>query len=148
MRRDLRLPVEATPVPAGYGIRTLEQGDERAVHALLSRTYAEAGDALPPLEQWWSRLSGDEEFSPALCFLAVDETGAVAGIAQCWTGSFLKDLAVRKEARRLGLGAALLTHCFAVFQRKGAAHLDLKVEIDNPTGALRLYERCGMKVVA
>lgn len=148
LRKDLTMPVRTTPVPAGYRIRPLEDGDERAVHALLSRTYADAGDTLPPLPQWWTKLSGDAEFSPDLCFLAVDGREKIAGVAQCWTSSFLKDLAVRMDARRLGLGEALLTHCFVVFQTRGAGHLDLKVEIDNPTGALRLYERCGMKVVA
>lgn len=148
LRKDLRVPVKAAPIPFCYRIRTLVDGDEGTVHALLSRTYAEAGDALPPLPQWWAKLSGDAEFSPDLCFLAVGVSGKIAGVAQCWTSSFLKDLAVRVDARRLGLGEALLTHCFAVFQARGAGHLDLKVEIDNPTGALRLYERCGMKVVA
>ncbi|MGN6305819.1 MAG: GNAT family N-acetyltransferase [Mesorhizobium sp.] len=148
LRKDLNVPVKAAPVPVGHRIRTLVDGDERAVHALLSRTYAEAGDALPLLPQWWAKLSRDAEFSADLCFLAVDARGKIAGVAQCWTSSFLKDLAVRADARRLGLGEALLTHCFAVFQARGAGHLDLKVEVDNPTGALRLYERCGMKVVA
>ena len=147
LRKDLSVPVKAAPIPVGYRIRMLVDGDERAVHALLSRTYADAGDALPPLPQWWAKLSGDAEFSPDLCFLAVDGRGKIAGVAQCWTSSFLKDLAVRADARRLGLGEALLTHCFAVFQARDAGHLDLKVEVDNPTGALRLYERCGMKVV-
>jgi ribosomal protein S18 acetylase RimI-like enzyme len=147
MRKDLRDAIRAAPVPAGYGIRTLAEGDAQAIHMLLSRTYADAGDTLPPFAKWWATLSGDKEFDPALCFLAVDAGQKIAGVAQCWTGSFLKDLAVRQDARRLGLGEALLTHCFAAFRQRGADHLDLKVEIDNPTGALRLYERCGMKTV-
>jgi ribosomal protein S18 acetylase RimI-like enzyme len=148
MRKDLREPIEAAPVPAGYRIRTFEDGDAQAIHALLSRTYADAGDTLPPFSEWWTKLSGDEEFDPELCFVAVDAEEKVAGVAQCWTSAFLKDLAVRADARRLGLGEALLTHCFAVFRRRGAEHLDLKVEIDNPTGALRLYERSGMTAVS
>jgi ribosomal protein S18 acetylase RimI-like enzyme len=147
MRKRLSDTREPVPLPAGYLIRTLEGGDERAVHALLSRTYADAGDALPPFAEWWTTLSGDAEFDPALCFVAVDGGTGIVGVAQCWTSSFLKDLAVRADARRLGLGEALLTRCFAVFRQRGAGHLDLKVEIDNPTGALRLYERCGMKAV-
>lgn len=147
LRKDLGGHVKATPVPPGYRIRTFEAGDAQAIHALLSHSYADGGDALPPFALWWAKLSGDEEFDPALCFVAVDAKEKITGVAQCWSGSFLKDLAVRADARRLGLGAALLTHCFAVFRQRGTGHLDLKVEIDNPTGALRLYERWGMKAV-
>lgn len=148
MRKDLRQLVEAAPVPAGYRIRIFEDGDAQPIHALLSRTYADAGDALPHFGEWWAKLSGDDEFDPATCFVAVDAKEKIAGVAQCWATSFLKDLAVGADARRVGLGEALLTHCFAVFRRRGADRLDLKVEIDNPTGALRLYERCGMKAVS
>jgi ribosomal protein S18 acetylase RimI-like enzyme len=148
LRKQLSDTGAAAPLPAGYRIRTLEDGDQRAIHALLSRTYAEAGDALPPFAEWWTKLSGDAEFDPALCFVAVDGEAGIAGVAQCWTSSFLKDLAVRADARSKGLGEALLRHCFAVFRARGAHHLDLKVEVDNPTGALRLYERCGMKAVS
>ena len=59
------------------------------------------------------------------------EAGALAGVAQCWTGAFLKDLAVRPDMRRHGLGRALLHHCFAVFRRRGAPAVDLKVEAEN-----------------
>jgi len=148
MRKDLREPVEAALVPAGYRIRAFQDTDARAIHALLSRTYADAGDTLPPAAEWWAKLSGDEDFDANVCFVAVDAKERIAGVAQCWTTSFLKDLAVRADARRLGLGEALLTHCFAVFRRRGAQRLDLKVEVDNPTGALRLYERSGMKAVS
>lgn len=147
MRRQLPDAESPVPPPAGYRIRPLDEGEAHAVHALLSGTYAAAGDTLPPLAEWWAKVSGDAEFDPALCFVAVDCEQRIAGVAQCWTGSFLKDLAVRPDARRKGLGEALLRHCFAVFRARGAHHLDLKVEIDNPTGALRLYERCGMKAV-
>lgn len=148
MRKQLSGMQVSVPLPAGYRIRTLEDGDEHAIHALLSRTYADAGDVLPPFAAWWTKLSGDAEFDPALCFVAVDGAERIAGVAQCWTSAFLKDLAVRADARRLGLGEALLTHSFAVFYQRGAGHLDLKVEIDNPTGALRLYARCGMEAVS
>lgn len=147
MRRDLRGAAKPASVPSGYRIRALQEGDELAVHALLSRTYADAGDSLPAIAEWWAKLSGDDEFDPTLCFVAVDLEQKIAGVAQCWTSFFLKDIAVRFDARRNGLGEALLRHCFAVFHARGSDHLDLKVEIDNPTGARRLYERCGMKAV-
>lgn len=145
MRRMLDGPTRQPRWPSGIAVGTLRNIDDaRAVHALLSLTYGAAGQALPDFDAWWGRLSGDAEFDADLCFLAIDQTGGLAGVAQCWTSAFLKDLAVRPDMRRRGLGEALLRHCFATFAARGAPHLDLKVELDNPTGAIRLYERVGM----
>jgi ribosomal protein S18 acetylase RimI-like enzyme len=131
--------------PAGVSVRTLrDTADAKAMHGLLIRIYGEDdADVFPSFEDWWGRVSGDPEFSAELCFLASDTTGRLAGLAHCWTSAFLKDLAVRPDMRRRGIGAALLDHCFAVFRARGAARLDLKVELDNAAG-LRLYERAGM----
>ena len=56
----------------------------------------------------------------------------------------MKDLAVRPSWRGRGLGEALLRAAFAEFRRRGVATVGLKVDADNPTGAVRLYERVGM----
>jgi ribosomal protein S18 acetylase RimI-like enzyme len=69
----------------------------------------------------------------------------VAGVAQCWTEGFVKDLAVRPAFRGRGLGEALLHAVFAEFARRGVREVRLKVDADNPTGAVRLYERVGMR---
>jgi ribosomal protein S18 acetylase RimI-like enzyme len=149
MRRPLDGFEPAPPLwPAGITCRTLQGIDDaRAMHALLSSTYGASGDALPSFEDWWQELSGDSEFEAGLCLLAVDEAGALAGVAQCWAGAFLKDLAVRPDMRRQGLGRALLRHCFAVFHARGAPSLDLKAEAEN-LAAIRLYEGAGMVRVA
>jgi ribosomal protein S18 acetylase RimI-like enzyme len=89
-------------------------------------------------------LKGDAEYDPALCFIAVDDQDQIVGVAQCWTSAFLKDLAVSLAFRRRGLGSALLLTVFQAFQERGAEFVDLKVEADNPTGAVRLYGSHGM----
>jgi ribosomal protein S18 acetylase RimI-like enzyme len=134
--------------PAGISLRSL-QGieDAKAAHALLSSTYEASGDALPAFGDWWGKLSGDAEFDAGLCFLAFDQAGELAGVAQCWTGAFLKDLAVRPDMRRQGLGRALLHHCFAVFRARGKTSLDLKADTAN-LAAIRVYESAGMVRVA
>ncbi|MEQ1951379.1 GNAT family N-acetyltransferase [Mesorhizobium sp. CN2-181] len=129
--------------PASVSIRTLNSPDAKAVHALLIRAYEGDEDIFPSAEDWWARFSGDPEFDGNLCFLALDADGKLAGVALCWTSAFLKDLAVRQDMRRQGLGEALLRHVFAAFRARGATHVDLKVELDNDAG-LRLYLRCGM----
>ena len=82
-----------------------------------------------------------------MSFVALDENDRVVGVAQCWTSGFLKDLAVAEVWRCRGIGEALLSHAFVAFQARSTKHFDLKVEVDNPTGASRLYQRLGMAPV-
>ena len=89
-------------------------------------------------------MRNDLEYDATVLFLALDEKDRVIGLAHCWTSAFLKDLAVSALWRRIGIGEALMLHALTVFQARGAVHLDLKVEDDNPSGAERLYRRIGM----
>ena len=55
---------------------------------------------------------------------------------------FIKDLYVAARARGRGIGDAMMRHCAAEAQRRGATRLELTVDDDNPDAA-RLYERLG-----
>ena len=72
----------------------------------------------------------------------------IVGFAQCWTSAFIKDLVVHPWR----VGAESRRHCwgayFGNFGRRGAKHINLKVTVDNPAGAVRLYEKLGMREVA
>ena len=54
-------------------------------------------------------------------------------------------IGVRAEARRLGVGEALLRALLAHASAQGVEEISLSVEFDNP--ALRLYERLGFRRV-
>jgi ribosomal protein S18 acetylase RimI-like enzyme len=146
MRRHLAGPLEAPAFPAGFTLRTFEKADARAVHALLETAYWAGGGGADKFSRWWPKLRKDPEFDPALCFLAEDADG-LAGVAQCWTSGFVKDLAVHPRARKRGLGRALMLTVFAAFRARGWEHVDLKVQADNPSGAVALYRALGMEVV-
>lgn len=142
MRRSLSEPAPAPAWPSG--IQLVPFAPERhvgKVHALLVKAYAGGGGYVEPLSVWWPSLRNDSEYDPALCFVAVNDKDDVVGMAQCWTSAFVKDLAVDPAYRRQGLGSALLHEAFRAFKERGAAFVDLKVDADNPSGALRLY-RC------
>jgi ribosomal protein S18 acetylase RimI-like enzyme len=53
---------------------------------------------------------------------------------------------VLPEYRQRGLGQALLRHTFAEFASRGFDAVGLGVDAENPTGAVRVYERAGMHV--
>jgi len=144
MRRCLRDPIEIPAWPDGVYLRTFSEERAAEVHALLELAYAKGGGALAPYEEWWPWVSTDSEYSPNLCFPVCDNTGAIIAVAQCWTSAFVKDFAVHPGWRRRGIGRALLLHVYRVFQQRGAIAVDLKVQQDNPSGAVRFYESLGM----
>jgi ribosomal protein S18 acetylase RimI-like enzyme len=150
MRRDLAGAIERPVWPAGVVVRTLGAKPEKelvqAAHAVLEAGFWEGGGGAPIFRQWWKALRKDEEFDPALVFLAM-EGAEVIGLAQCWTSAFVKDLAVHPRARRRGIGRALMLHAFQVFADRGAGHADLKVRAEN-AAAIALYHSLRMQTIA
>lgn len=131
--------------PEGVRLRPFAaERDAPEVHATLVEAFAGSDERVAPFDEWLPWVTGDPSYDPALVFVAV-AGDAVAGVAQCWTEGFVKDLAVRPAFRGRGLGEALLHAVFAEFARRGVREVRLKVDADNPTGAVRLYERVGMR---
>jgi len=58
----------------------------------------------------------------------------------------IASLAVRPAWRRRGLGLALLRNALGEFYRRGCGSVELLVDGDSLTGALRLYERAGVDI--
>jgi ribosomal protein S18 acetylase RimI-like enzyme len=146
MRRSLTGPFAAPAWPEGVTVRGFVPADARDVHALLERAYSGGGGSVAPFDEWLPTMTTDSEFDAELWFVARSGDG-VAGVALCWTSAFVKDIAVSAAWRRRGLGTALLLHCFTAFAGRGAPALDLKVDSDNPSSAVRLYRQLGFRVV-
>jgi ribosomal protein S18 acetylase RimI-like enzyme len=146
LRRDFEAIAQPN-WPPGYRVRTFTANDAATVYHLLDVGYAQGGGHVGAFEEWWPSLRDDDEFAADLCFLAVDERQNIVGVAQCWTSAFVKDLVVHPLARRRGIAEALLRTVFLEFRHRGEKHVDLKVQLDNPTGAVRLYKKLGMREV-
>jgi ribosomal protein S18 acetylase RimI-like enzyme len=148
LHMELRLAgaAPAPDWPAGVTVRTADlDADAAAVHALLELAFRGSPDEEQPYDAWLSWWTGDPEFDPGSWFLA-EAAGELAGVALCWSSGFLKDLAVHPAQRRRGIGRALLLHVFRELRSRGAPSVSLKVDAAN-RGAVRLYERAGMRVV-
>src|SRR6266581_2402036 len=100
--------------------------------------------------EWSYWLFTRDNFDPSLWFLAVDGD-EIAGTALCrhdvgdrgGTG-WISGVGVRPRWRKKGLGLALLHHAFDEFYRRGVRRCSLSVDVQNLSGAIRLYERAGM----
>lgn len=142
------------PLPAGLAVRTYEPRDEQVLIDLLNAAF---GDdpfwhdiSRPNFREFYLRARG---FDPSLWLLAwagddlagtalaYPERGGESALG--WVGT----LGVGGEWRRQGLGGALLRRAFGVLYDRGLTRVGLGVDAENPTGALGLYERAGMRKI-
>jgi ribosomal protein S18 acetylase RimI-like enzyme len=149
IREILRMELDVTqepqpPVwPEGVAVRTYRDDDAPAVHALMVEAFASGVEVVLPFDRWRPWMTGDPGFDAGVWFLA--EAGQeLVGACLCWAEGWVKDVGVRPAWRGRGLGEALLREAFGEFHRRGLATVGLKVDSDNPTGAVRLYRRVGM----
>ena len=144
----------ATPEwPDGLRVRTFRpDADDVPVYEAQQEAFADGFEFRRQLFTEWRRQCYREPFDPSLMFV-VDDGAQVAAICLCRpefgtdrTLGWVSILGVRRPWRRRGLGRALLLHAFGELRSKGKLRVGLGVDGSNPTGAVRLYERAGMRV--
>ena len=151
MRRELDVAPPDPVWPEGVQVREHRRPDDDApVHALVTAAFREVGgQAERSLEQWTASLLEGARFDPSLCLVATVD-GEVVGAALSRATSdfgFVRQLAVAPSQRGRGLALALLHECFRRHRERGLPATALGVDAANPTGALALYEKAGMRVV-
>ena len=147
---------EEPPEPAwpdGISVRIFRgEDDERPVWELEQETFSDQLDFEGESFEDWRHWAQRDPFDPELWFLA-EEGDELVGVCLCrseWGGDhdlgWVSVIGVRRPWRRRGLGAALLRHSFRELRKRGKERAGLGVSAQNPTGAVRLYERVGMSV--
>ncbi|MBE0670660.1 MAG: GNAT family N-acetyltransferase [Anaerolineales bacterium] len=151
---------EAPPTPLwadGITLRTADpETDSRAIYQVDRDSFRDHfGYIEEPFEEGFARFKHfllGEDSDPSLWFLAMDGD-EIAGISLCRPSSYddpdlgwVNILGVRREWRKRGIGLALLQHSFGEFYKRGKRKVGLGVDAQNLTGALKLYERAGMRV--
>jgi ribosomal protein S18 acetylase RimI-like enzyme len=149
---ELEIPLDAPPSdpppPGSVELRTYTDADAHAVRGLLDDAYTGWDETYVPFthDDWLAFMTDHDSFDPAYWFVA-EVGGELAGVCLTWKEGWIKDLAVAPAARGRGLGELLLRHAFARLYEAGVRRVGLKVDAQNPTSAIRLYERVGMRVV-
>jgi mycothiol synthase len=146
MTTDLAPPLEPPSWPTDVTVRALdEDADLRPIHEAQQAAFPERRQSL---DEWLHDYDG---FDPTLWFVAEDPAG-IAGFALCLSelpedrdAGYVSELGVRADRRGEGLGLALLRQTFVALERRGKQRASLHVDVDNLSGALRLYTRAGMR---
>jgi ribosomal protein S18 acetylase RimI-like enzyme len=164
----MRIKIENPPPepnwPTGIRLKVfdLEHDDlEEVYRADVDAFRDHFGFVESPFEEGFERFKhfgmAEESYTPGLWFLAIAEGSndneIIAGICLNRKHSYedpemgwVSTLGVIKPFRQRGIGLALLLHTFGEYYRRGFTSVGLGVDAENLTGALRLYEKAGMRV--
>jgi mycothiol synthase len=138
--------------PVGIQVRKVTDADLEAVYETHQETFEDSWEHTRDSREEWEHWLRSEGFDPTLWFLA-EEDGEPAGVSLCRLLEtepglgWVSVLGVRRPWRRRGLGRALLLHSFRELQGRGCHAVGLGVDAESLTGAHRLYEQAGMRVV-
>ena len=153
----MRMPlddVSPTPPqpPPGVVVRPVrgdDEGDLRALHAVIEEAFRDTDHLAVGYEIWRAQVANEPTVSFDEWFVAEVDGRVVGSLQSSDSGiddneGWVKRLAVLRAYRKRGLGEALLRRAFAVYQAKGRSHAGLGVDLENPTRAVRLYLAVGM----
>jgi mycothiol synthase len=152
MRIELHEDPPEPEWPEGYTVRTMSEGEDRRFYDAQMASFADTWlFTVDPYESWRHWNVDEPGFDPSLWFAAEkgDELGGIV-IARAPENEpgvgWVRILGVIPEHRQQGLAQALLRHTFREFASRGFKAVALGVDAENPTGAVRVYERAGMHV--
>ena len=153
MRIDLGRGLPEPVWPDGLEPHSFSSGpDDAELFAAFREAFADHwGNTEVDEAQWWSenRDAPNAGFDPAL-WVVVREGRTIGGFSICRereddgeTIGWISLVGVQPPWRGRGLGEALLVHSLHAFHRRGRRRAALNVDVDNTTGALRLYTTLG-----
>lgn len=156
MLRPLAMPIDEEPLPAGLEVRPVDAVQHRSIwdadveafrdhHEPARRTEADfaAWFTSPTIDTtlWQVAWDGDEVAGSVLTSISPDENARL-GVSRAW----LDHVSVRRRWRKRGLAASLIASTLRLLRERGVDEAALGVDAENPSGALRLYERLGFRV--
>jgi mycothiol synthase len=154
MRRPLDQPVPEVQVADGLRLTPYDTSYEESLRQAHFEAFSDHWGWTPPTpEAWRKRSVGARAFRSGQSYVVLDgET--VAAYVNCFeweadteaTGIrelYIGQVGTRRAYRGRGLARATLAKVLAEGAQAGYVRASLGVDVDNPTGALGLYERLG-----
>ena len=156
MVRDLSAAIPAAMIPAGVEIRSY--APEMADDALLvcNESFRDHWESTETSAQSWAHSLASTAFRPGLSFLAYAGSEPLGLLMSREHDAYhdatgRRDLHIdlvgtRAAGRKRGIATALLLTAMSAARDHGYDQASLGVDAENPTGAVRLYERVGFTV--
>jgi mycothiol synthase len=153
MRRSLAEPVQAQPLPAGLSwIQWRPELDLHMMNAFNTAFSGHWGLQTMNATAWQEFFTGVPQFRGDLTYLAMDGD-SIVGFCVNWVvgpedarEGWIEAIGVIPSWRGRGVASALLVKSLQLFQAEGLPRAALDVDAENPTGALRLYEKHGFTI--
>jgi mycothiol synthase len=155
---EMKLPVENERSSDSLGvIRELDldkEDDLRALHEVHQDAFSQHFGFMPRQFSEWSEMVIRDKDETNMQAWLISLNGVPAGFVdvndeQLHNDSgYVSGLGVRQAFQGKGLGEALLRHAIQVNSELGRSKLCLSVDAGNESGALRLYEKVGMKPIS
>lgn len=153
MRRSLAEPIPDAPLPAGLQwAQWTAELDLSLMHAFNTAFSEHWGLQTMNEAAWREFFTGVPQFRGDLTTLAM-EGDRIAGFCVNWVENaeqaqegWIEAIGVIPAWRGRGIASALLVKSLQSFQAEGLSRAALDVDAENPTGALRLYEKHGFTI--
>ncbi len=150
MEISMEAPPPAPVLPDGFVIRSFEKGiDEHAAYETIESAFRDhRGHHDSSYEEWSRGYFEHPEWSPEMSTIVTNnaEIVAAAMVFDYPNLTWVRQLGVRREWRKQGLGLAILHRIFSNAYARGTLKVGLGVDAESLTGATRLYERAGMHI--
>jgi mycothiol synthase len=153
MVRDLSQPIPDLPLPDGLEIRPAEPRHFRAIWEAEREAFQDHWGYTPWPEENYRRFLAFPHYDPSLWQVAWDGDQVAGSVLSFIVDEenvrfqrkrgFTEDISVRRPWRKRGLASALIARSLEALRQRGMTEASLEVDAENPTGALRVYERLG-----
>lgn len=153
MQRSLADPIPDMSLPAGLELaQWTPELDLPLMHAFNAAFRGNWGVPTINEEGWKEFFTGVPQFRGDLTYLAM-QGDRIIGFCVNWveiaenTGEgWIEAIGVIPDWRGRGIASALMAKSLQLFQAEGLKQAALDVDAQNPTGALRLYEKHGFTI--
>ncbi|HYO48705.1 MAG TPA: GNAT family N-acetyltransferase [Chloroflexia bacterium] len=146
------------PMPEGLEVRPAKPEHYRAIWEATTEAFRDHWGASETGEEDFERWLADPMFQPELWMVAWDGEQVAGSILNYINHNYneligrklgyTEGISVRRPWRKKGLARALLARSMKLHKDQGMTQTALGVDAQNPSGALRLYESMGYKVLS